>query len=354
MILPLLALTLIGCAHAPTAAIHHAPDYDKVLVVENTASEASKEIGGYYVKARDIPSAHVLTISSSTDDDISWTDYVSKILKPVEAKLQGLPDIKYIVLTKGVPLRISEGGFSVDGELELAGNPVDEVQKANGNQQSGPPNPYFDKDERFSHAKYGFYLVTRLDGYTVDDVKKLIDNSINPKREKGPFFFDTGASPGGGGYAHMHRTLVNASAVLTAKGLNAETDQTAEFKAPEEPLAGYASWGSNDQHYSADNYHKLRFKPGALAETFVSTSGRTFTHVTGGQSLIADLIAQGITGVSGHVSEPYTSGLIRPDVLFERYTSGSNLAESFYMASPMLKWKEVIIGDPLCSPYGKK
>jgi hypothetical protein len=28
-----------------------------------------------------------------------------------------------------------------------------------------------------------------------------------------------------------------------------------------------------------------------------------------------------------------------------------NLAEAFYAASPVIRWKDVVIGDPLCRPY---
>ena len=55
--------------------------------------------------------------------------------------------------------------------------------------------------------------------------------------------------------------------------------------------------------------------------------------------------------MKGYVSEPFTFALARPNILFERYVGGFNLAESFYMASPVTKWKDVVIGDPLCSPY---
>lgn len=116
---------------------------------------------------------------------------------------------------------------------------------------------------------------------------------------------------------------------------------------------GYCSWGSNDHSFIASNYLGVRFKPGALAETFVSTSARTMKPVTGGQSVITDLIKNGVTGVKGYVLEPYTVALARPNILFDRYTSGYNLAESFYMASPLLKWRDVVFGDPLCRPYKK-
>ena len=38
-------------------------------------------------------------------------------------------------------------------------------------------------------------------------------------------------------------------------------------------------------------------------------------------------------------------------VLFDRYTSNYNLAESFYMASRSLSWMDVVIGDPKASIY---
>ena len=67
--------------------------------------------------------------------------------------------------------------------------------------------------------------------------------------------------------------------------------------------------------------------------------------------MIADLITQGVTGAKGYVAEPYTTAVAKPDIMFDRYTRGYNLAESFYMASQLLKWRDVVIGDPLCRPY---
>jgi uncharacterized protein (TIGR03790 family) len=116
-------------------------------------------------------------------------------------------------------------------------------------------------------------------------------------------------------------------------------------------LAGYFSWGSNDAAFEIATYRSLRFLPGAIVETAVSTSGRTFRPSAGGQSLVADLISGGATGAKGYVSEPLTFALCRADILFDRYVSGYNLAESFYMASPLLQWKDVVVGDPLCAPY---
>ena len=109
------------------------------------------------------------------------------------------------------------------------------------------------------------------------------------------------------------------------------------------------------------------FDPGALAGMFVSTDGRTFKEPPASwqpgdgapgarfagtsDSLAADLIRAGVTGVSAHVDEPYLDASIRPDIIFPAYASGRNLAESFYAAMPYLSWQTLIVGDPLCAPF---
>jgi tetratricopeptide (TPR) repeat protein len=115
----------------------------------------------------------------------------------------------------------------------------------------------------------------------------------------------------------------------------------------------------------------MDFTPGALAATYVSTDARTFkepppawqptntndrTTWFGGspQSLVGDLIREGVTGVAGQVSEPYLQSAVRPDILFPAYVAGFNLIESFYMATPHLSWQTVIVGDPLCAPFPRK
>lgn len=92
--------------------------------------------------------------------------------------------------------------------------------------------------------------------------------------------------------------------------------------------------------------------PGSIAETIVSTGGRTFNYPPSyGQSLVSDLIREGVTGVKGYVYEPYLDAIAHPDILFDRYTDGYNLAESYYMASVKLSWMDTVIGDPKLAPY---
>lgn len=108
-----------------------------------------------------------------------------------------------------------------------------------------------------------------------------------------------------------------------------------------------------------DNVRLIEIKPhntwvdGAVGETYVSTGGRSFRYPTRyGQSLVADLIKDGISGVKGYVYEPYLNAIAHPNILFERYTKGWALGESFFAASEIgTSWMDLILGDPKVAPY---
>jgi uncharacterized protein (TIGR03790 family) len=344
-----------------------------ILLVANADSPASIDVADYYAGKRAVPADQILRLPMPVEEEIAREVYQARIENPIAAWLSqhsAQDRILYIVLTKGVPLRVAgtagERGTvaSVDSELTLlyrklwgATSPV-----------AGPvPNPYFAgtsglaKAERFSHRSHDVYLVARLDGYAVDDVKALIDRGLSPARE-GTVYLDArleaGASPG-------NRWLTDAAAALKARpgwSDRVELDTGATVLQNKPAALGYYSWGSNDRTAGARRLN-FDFLPGALAGMFVSTDARTFVEppadwtVNGRpfrgshQSLIGDLIRDGITGVAGQVAEPYLGHTVRPDILFPAYAAGFNLIESFYLAMPSLGWQTVVIGDPLCAPF---
>jgi uncharacterized protein (TIGR03790 family) len=56
------------------------------------------------------------------------------------------------------------------------------------------PNPFFEKrDMPFQHPRFPMYLVTRLAGYDFEDVKGLIDRSLEAKN-RGKFVIDLKSS----------------------------------------------------------------------------------------------------------------------------------------------------------------
>jgi uncharacterized protein (TIGR03790 family) len=229
-------------------------------------------------------------------------------------------------------------------------------------------NRYWKTDEPFSHAKFGGYLVTRLDGYTQADAEALVTRAVAAqagKAEAGLVLLDvqpdfgidadvagqplavTGPILDESAYGTWNADLVKAGGELVGQKIPTELDKNEAFVGNRTNLLGYFSWGSNDPKYTDAAYQSLRFAAGSIGDTAVSTSARTFLPTTGGQSLITDLIAHGITGVKGYTDEPLLQAIASPSVTMERWTAGYTLAESLYAASRFVGWTDVVIGDPL-------
>lgn len=323
-----------------------------VAVIINDKSQVSRTIGAYYALKRKIPAKNIIHIKCAPEEMTTNEIYKADIEKPVKSYLArtGLSKtVDYLVLTKGVPLRL-HSGWSVDSLLMVMDqNPPLDNPKIHGN------NPYYGKTEHFSRKKYGIYLSTRLDGYTVQDAKALVDRSLAARRQKGTFLIDSTPKRNVAGYDLMNTGMSRAHDKIAKRGFSSSLDAGEGFVGNRDHLMGYFSWGSNDPAFDKKKYHSLRFLPGAIAETAVSTSARTLSKASDpGQSLIGDLIASGVTGVKGYVAEPTLAAICDPEVLFDRYLRGYNLAESFYMASRFIFWRDVVIGDPLCAPYATK
>jgi len=124
-------------------------------------------------------------------------------------------------------------------------------------------------------------------------------------------------------------------------------------------VIGYASWGSNDGGRQR-RWLGFEWLPGAIVSDFVSTNARSLKQPPDNwtlsvpfegwqQNLSADYLHEGATEASGQVYEPYLQTIARPDYLFPAYYKGRNLAESYYLAMPVLSWQNIVLGDPLCS-----
>jgi len=339
---------------------------ENVLLVVNRADKLSRRIAEYYIPKRGIPPKNVCRIDVLDEaEEISWDDYLEQLEKPIsrcltKAHLQ--EQVQYIVTTLGVPLKVSGGGqgmqaeyAAVDSELALL------YAKLKGRQfpRGGPvANPFYRrKDEPFTHSRFPIYLVTRLAGYDFDDVKGIIDRSLEA-RNRGKFVFDLKANDDAPGNNWLR------TAALSLPAGRVVMDESEKVLTGEKEVIGYAGWGSNDP-----NRHQrdlgFEWLPGALVTEYVSTNARTFqrppadwnistwkdvAHWFAGapQTLTADYIHEGATGCSGHVYEPFLDFTPHPDLVFPAYFHGRNLAESYYLAIPALSWQNIVVGDPLC------
>ena len=332
-------------------ALNNYYDYDDVLVVINDQSPDSQTIGNYFVNTRQVPLTNVVHISTPAAETIARSAFETDIRQPIEQFITagGLEKINYIVTTKGVPLRIAASAAgvadnaSVDSELTLIRGPYAHL--------IGDPhaviNPYYQMNYPFSREMTGVYLVTRLTAYTAAEAIALIERSQQAVTA-GSFVLDIDPTKDAlAGFRVGNHWMRNAAALLGNSGQQVLLDETTTFLSGQVGVLGYSSWGSNDSNSVNNGRPSFTWAPRSIAETYVSTSARTFTApAVYGQSLIADLIAEGVSGVKGYVFEPHLVAMARPDALFDRYTRGFTLADAFYGASSHLGWQDVVVGDP--------
>jgi uncharacterized protein (TIGR03790 family) len=350
--------TLLIVAGLSTAA-------DTVLIVANANSSLSRNIAEYYARKRSIPQNNICYLRLTTEESIDRATYEKEVEAPVAACLQQrslTEKILYIVTTSDVPLRVrgrvamDGDNASVDSELTLL------YSKMHGRRHTLNgivPNPFYRrKDAPFQHKAFPIYLVTRLAAYDLNGVKALIDRSL-AARNRGMFVLDAKADDNTQGNAWLKDAAIALPKDRTA------FDDSAKVIGQVKDVIGFASWGSNDPARKTRTLG-FRWLPGAIMSEYVSTNARTFkrppaswqigtwtdqkTYFAGApQTLIGDYIEEGVTGVAGHVDEPYLAMTPHPDQLLPAWYSGRNLAESFYVSMPALSWQNIVIGDPLCS-----
>ena len=380
-ILTLIGFSLLGCGP---------PEHSEVLVLANSASPVSVAIGQHYLKSRNIPAENLFMLEIPLDDPslgdnrhetIQRKDFKRLIEEPLRKYLLDngqVENIRIIVTTKGVPLRI-EGPSSelarllsdattasVDAELSLLFSPW-----LGRPGVSETPNPYFGdprtfeafrEDEPHSPLRY---LVARLTGYLEpgeepDQVPRQIVQLIEAAQKSSSpetlWLLDQDPELPPALDVANQILLDSTEGVLTSMGLEVLADQGPEFIGNQGLIQAYSSWGSNATSEVAPKTYGLieggkypgEFAARALVADLVSTNGRTFTHPPQyGQSLMADLLALGAAGAAGQVAEPSLAAIARPQLLFSFYAKGDMAIEAYYKSIPYLGWVNVYVGDPL-------
>lgn len=346
-------------AFLPFSFLAQTVSYADVGVIVNLNSPESIEIGNYFQAARNVPSQNIIQVTVPNTEVIN--DSVFNILRAqIETEIlnSGLENtLNYLVTTKGVPLKrsnidcVSNAGNgdcgSVDSELCL----ILGAHASNIAQNNAFAHPYFNQNVHFTKNQFGMYLVTRLDGFTVGDVKQMIDRSgpntlINKLTHQN--ILDLNAAQGGDALFFID-TYINPTLneLLTANWLT-QIDSAISPLTDQMNVLSYLTTG----HGPLPNYtQNFEFVPGSFAAMTTCSTAAAFDSLASSNDnfTISDLIAQGCTAAHGYVNCVYFSQLFRADILVNRYldqTAQYNLAESFYMAERFASWQGVVVGDP--------
>lgn len=361
-----------------------------VLVVYNSnpaVVDVSQEIANYYADpdtGRGIDPSQIVSFDWDDPDEanleIVRRNYYDTVMRPdMENYIDGAGiklSIKYIVLCKGVPLKIrNPNQASVDSEMCLLYQSYD---------LSAFPlwNPFH---REFSGANsftpFGFsyggttlsYLVGRLDAYTLEEVKGMIDRAKQAPGQVNEGYVIIDDEPNVNGnpeYDFMHSPvsdwpLKDTTALvekLTMLDVSFYADNTKPIFLTRSVISndlisdnviGYVSHGihsSNDpgQLYILNNLD-FTYLPGAFFSTYESFNAWSFNDPSSrsGQGLIADFFRMGGTCAIGNVWEPYGQTVAQENTFFEEYFTGRNFIESSYKSLSCASWQQVVVGDPL-------
>jgi uncharacterized protein (TIGR03790 family) len=377
----LLALLAGGFAR-PALGVGSSPAAG-VIILANSADPDSLRLAAHYAAARGVPVENLVALPMPPGETISWTEFVGAIWQPLQDELvrRGWIDairtplvdtvgrkkyamvshhIAYLVVCRGVPLRIADdpGLLSVnafpEGQSQFRTNQGAVDSELSLLAQSGyningfQPNPLFHNEHPTPFDLSAVVKVGRLDGPTLEDAERLVDNALMAERTGllGRSYADLGGPAPEG-----DRWLGAAAAQLAALGFDGEVDRasttlpvTARFDAP----VLYFGWYANDLNGPFTLPH-FEFPPGAIALHIHSFSATTLRSPTEGWC--GPLVARGVTATMGNVFEPYLEFTHRPDLLLHALARGWTLGEAAYYALPVLSWQSVLIGDPLYRPF---
>jgi hypothetical protein len=153
------------------------------------------------------------------------------------------------------------------------------------------------------------------------------------------------------GYVIGDQWIKQAGEAMQQKGIPVLTDDlpdTFQGGFPITDASAYFGWyAENINGPFADS--SFRFVPGAVAAHLHSFSAATLRDPIKGWT--APLLCRGACASIGNVYEPYLAFTTDFGVMETALLAGCNMAESYYMAQPVLSWMSVLVADPLYRPY---
>jgi len=389
-------------------------DPRQVMVVASGDDVDSLTIAEHYATSRQLPAGHVCVLTGLTPSEttVLWDDYASVVPDAIDACLAALPDpdaIDILVTTRGLPYRVDLGagyvvGFEAllqihrstvrsDGSL-LAGSPQTDL---GGYYAARVENPAFvgagpftaggeftetsDFAQWYSAACHlldsgnlpeafdrqgdwdvgawkmadNLFIVTRLDGFDAADAMDLVDRGVaaDGTAPTAPLLCMKGADAARGARDPECELVVRR---LSEAGLSADWIDTFDGGLSGETVAGYFTGAAELTGAIAGN----TYVPGALTDNLTSygaVPGNFFCDASGttcpaseSQTSVARFVRAGATGVHGTVAEPLNN-VFPNSTVYLLYTFGYSLGESYFFSQRYLYWQNLVLGDPLTTPY---
>lgn len=376
-------LAVIFAVAAAGWAVASEPLAARVILLANSDDPDSVRLARYYAEKRGVPEANIVALKLSLGESVGWHEFVRTLFQPLQDELvkRGWIDgiamsatdalgrrqyamsghrISYLVVCRGVPLKVTADAEMPADPVGLAIAPPFRTHMGAVDSelallaQSGTPtlafvpNPLFKKD-RPSVLDLGQVVkVSRLDGPTPEDARRLIDQAIATEQTglMGRSYIDIG-----GPHAAGDRWLEETAKQLAELGFDGDVDRApgtlpewARFDAPVFYFGWYA--GSVNGPFVRPGFV---FPPGAIALHIYSYSADTVQSPL--RNWVGPLVARGVTATFGNVTEPYLEFTHEPQLILQALARGDTLGDAAAYAVPVYSWQSLVIGDPLYRPF---
>lgn len=364
-----------------------------VLLVVNSASPSSLAVANEYIDVRHIPPSNIVYIDLPKQfiENIDVDDFRKLILEPVldqikarklngqidcitysadfphavqlktdigarklqkvitpMASINGLTYLYSMVLQKDLNyLMLNANRYAPPVHRFAATQPLKMVaprgfRRTTGWENDGQPMP--------NRPDRGYLLSTVLGisagrGNTVDEIKQMIHRSVaaDGTAPKGTIYYMVNEDIRSKARQWGFKPAVQQLAGLGIQGEIIQGDIPKNVKDVAGAMVGIADF---DWPKSGST-----ILPGAICEHLTSYGG--IMTATAGQTPLSAFIRAGASGASGTVTEPFAIQEKFPSPFIHvYYASGCTLAESFYQ-SVSAPYQLLIVGDPLCKPWGK-
>jgi len=349
------------------------------IVVYNRAAPDAASLARFYAEARRISDDHIVGLDCPTDEEISRQEYDATIAQPlrkifrerkwwtlrIDADNQPTVTanrINFVALIRGMPLKIratvdypgdrieknqigGQNQAGVDSELAVLGLFSRQISGAAN-------NPYFQSFRSIADLGSPIMLVCRLDGPTDAIVRRMITDAVEIERNGlwGRAYVD-GANNASGGLADGDAWLAAVTRDLRKVGIPVTYDtSSALFPSgfPMNDCALYYGWYAGGVAGPLAD-PGFAFARGAVAVHIHSFSANTLRSAEA--NWVGPLLTKGAAASLGNVYEPYLQLTAHLDIFNDRLLHGFTFAESAYMATRVLSWMDVAVGDPLYRPF---
>jgi len=355
----------------------------RVVVLANRADPDSVQLAAHYAAVRGVPPENIIALGLPAQETITWAEFVTTLWQPLQDELvrrkwidaipMALTDevgrrkmavsghrIAYLVVCRGVPLRISHDPARYRPHPPVTDNPFFQTNQAAVDSElsllavNDSPinaflaNPLFHRDHPAPWELAQVVKVARLDGPTAGAAQALVDQAVAAERTGllGRAYVDLGGIRPVG-----DQWLRTVAAQLASLGFDLGVDSaptTFDAEARLDAPVFYFGWYASRLNgpFALPGF---RFPPGAVAMHIHSFSAETLRSAEIGWC--GPLVARGVTATVGNVYEPYLQLLHRPDLLLRALARGDTFGDAAYYALPVLSWQAVAIGDPLYRPF---